>query len=310
MDLTRVSNVAFGVALGLYLAAMVGYFHFLAYRRPGVLRGARVVAFLGLAAHGTSILVRGLDAGRVPWGNMYEYASMVGLLIVAAYLLVVERMWGTGRAGGFALGAAVLAMAAATLVYVPPSPLVPALNSYWLAIHVVAAMLATALFTLGFVFSLLYLARERRERRTATVAAPARTAALVAVGGGERPEDYAPAEPEGEAQAPSAASRLPDAASLDRMAYRIIQFAFPIWTFAVIAGAIWAEEAWGRYWGWDAKEVWAFITWVVFAAYLHARATVGWRGTRAAVLAIVGFASLAFNLVAVNLGLSQLHGYA
>jgi cytochrome c-type biogenesis protein CcsB len=141
------------------------------------------------------------------------------------------------------------------------------------------------------------------------------------VGGGGLPDDHVPTPDEteaAEARGPeppgdpetSRRWRLPPAASLDRLAYRTIAFAFFIWTFAVIAGAIWAEEAWGRYWGWDPKETWSFITWTLFAGYLHARATVGWRGRRAAALAIAGFFALAFNLYAVNLVLAGLHSYA
>jgi cytochrome c-type biogenesis protein CcsB len=318
--LTGISNIAFGTALVLYLVAMVGYFHHLAFRRGRVVAGARAVALSGLAAHGVALVTRGLAADRVPWGNMYEYASAVGLVIVASYLLVIDRLWRpAGRlVGGFVLGITVLVMAGATMVYVPPGPLVPALNSYWIRIHVVAAMIGSALFTLGFVFTVLYLVRARRERRAVSVPAPAAVPALVG-GAGERPEDYAPADPDagdgrGSAEAPPVEpdrpSRLPEASVLDRMAYRTIAFAFPIWTFAVIAGAIWAEQAWGRYWGWDPKEVWSFVTWVAFAAYLHARATVGWRGTRAAMLAIAGFLALAVNLVVVNLVISGLHSYA
>jgi cytochrome c-type biogenesis protein CcsB len=313
VGLTTFSNLAFGVALVLYLVAMVGYFHHLAFRRRPVLVAARAFAFAGLGVHAASVVARGLAAGRVPWGNLYEYVSMVGLLVVAVYLLVVERMRRTEAAGGFALGVAVLAMAGATLLYTPPGPLVPALNSYWLRIHVVAAMLGSALFTLGTIFTVLYLFQTRRERRT--VPEPARVPALVGAGaqagpaqGSDLPEDLAEAEPEeGVSQR---RGRLPPAAVLDRTAYRTIAFAFPIWTFAVIAGAIWAEEAWGRYWGWDPKEVWSFVTWVTYAGYLHARATVGWRGTRAAILAIVGFVALVFNIVVVNLVISGLHSYA
>ena len=311
VDLTALSNLSFGAALILYLLAMVGYFHHLAFRRHPVLVVARTAAYAGLGAHAVSVVTRGAAAGRVPWGNMYEYASMVGLIVVAIYLLVVERSWKTEAVGGFALGTTVLIMAGATLLYVPPGPLVPALDSYWIRIHVVAAMTGSALFTLGFLFTVLYLKQDGRERREARRVAPAPVPALVAVGGGERPEDYVPAEPEAESAGGSPrASRLPASATLDRLAYRTIAFAFPIWTFAVIAGAIWAEEAWGRYWAWDPKEVWSFVTWVVFAGYLHARATVGWRGRRAAVLAVVGFAALVFNVVAVNLVISGLHSYA
>jgi cytochrome c-type biogenesis protein CcsB len=310
VDLSTLSNVAFGVALVLYLVAMVGYFHHLAFRRRWVLLGARGLAFAGVGVHAASVIARGLAAGRVPWGNLYEYVSMIGLLVVAVYLLVVERTWGTEAAGGFALGTAVLAMAGATLLYTPPGPLVPALNSYWLRIHVVAAMLGSALFTLGAIFTILYLVQRRREQRVTVEPAPA--PALVSAGaGGERPEDYAEADPD--SAAPPEATprgRLPAAAVLDRIAYRTIAFAFPIWTFAVIAGAIWAEEAWGRYWGWDPKEVWSFVTWAIFAGYLHARATVGWRGTRAAVLALTGFMALVFNIVVVNLVISGLHSYS
>jgi cytochrome c-type biogenesis protein CcsB len=311
MSLTRVSNFAFGLALVLYVVAMVGYFHHLAFRRANIRVAASAITYAGVLAHLISVVTRGLAAGRVPWGNMYEYSSMVGLLVVAGYLLV-ERLSKVRSLGGFALGAAVLAMAAATLVYVPAGPLVPALNSYWIRIHVVAAMTGSSLFILGFVFTVLYLVRDRKERRDAARVVTEPSPAFAAVGGGGLPHDLAasPDEPDVGAGDEPRRGLLPPAAVLDRLAYRIIAFGLPIWTFAVIAGAIWAEQAWGRYWGWDPKEVWSFITWVVFAAYLHARATVGWRGRRAAAIAVVGFAALVFNLYAVNLAISGLHSYA
>jgi cytochrome c-type biogenesis protein CcsB len=309
--LTRASNLAFGITLALYLAAAVGYFHVLAFRRRPVLAAARGLAYVGVFVHLTSVVTRGLAAERVPWGNMYEYVTVVGLLLVVAFL-VIERRWRVEAAGGFVLGGAVAAMGAATLIYVPPGPLVPALNSYWLRIHVVMAMLGSALFALGFVFTLLYLwqeRRERRERREVLAAVPAREPALVATGPGGDSGDHVPAE-EPEPEVTPRRGRLPASPVLDRIAYRTIVFAFPIWTLAVIFGAIWAEEAWGRYWGWDPKEVWSFVTWVAFAGYLHARATVGWRGRRAAVLAVIGFVALVFNLVVVNTVIAGLHSYA
>ncbi|MDQ4004695.1 MAG: c-type cytochrome biogenesis protein CcsB, partial [Actinomycetota bacterium] len=284
---TGFSNTTFVIAVVLYVVAALGYFHHLAYRRARMLRIARALAYVGVVVHLSSVVARAIAAGRVPWGNLYEYVAVVGLLMVGSYL-VMERVWRTEAVSGFVLGVAVGAMGAATLVYVPPGPLVPALNSYWLFIHVALATAGSALFTVGSVFSVLYLVQERRERTGAVAASVGGGYPVVAGGSGERPDDYVPADPEDAPPASPRRSRLPAAASLDRMAYRAIVFGFPIWTLAVIFGAIWAEQAWGRYWAWDPKEVWAFITWVMFAGYLHSRATVGWRGRRAAVLALAG----------------------
>src|SRR5688500_19512689 len=154
MSLTRVSNFAFGLALVLYIVAMVGYFHHLAFRRAKVLVAASAITYAGGLAQLVSVVTRGLAAGRVPWGNMYEYSSMVGLLVVAGYLLV-ERLSKVRSLGGFALGAAVLAMAGATMVYVPAGPLVPALNPYWLRILGVAALTGFSRVHLRFRFHAL-----------------------------------------------------------------------------------------------------------------------------------------------------------
>ena len=307
--MTAFSNTTFSVAHVLYVTAAVGFFLHLAYRRPGSLRAARALAYAGVVAHAASLVARGIAAGRVPWGNLFEYVAVVGLLVVAAFL-VMERRFAASTVGGFVLTLAVAGMGAARLVYVPPGPLVPALDSYWLLIHVSLGILATALFTLGTVCSVLYLIQDRRDRKTALSATvPVKEPVLVGAAG-ERPDDYAPAEQTDGEGKPARPGRLPPAEALDRFAYRAIVFAFPVWTMAVILGAVWAEQAWGRYWAWDPKEVWAFITWVLFAGYLHARATVGWRGRRAAVLAILGFVALMFNLVIVNLLFPSLHGYA
>jgi cytochrome c-type biogenesis protein CcsB len=207
---------------------------------------------------------------------------------------------------------AILTMAVAVaFLYVGPAPLVPALNSYWIKIHVVAAISGSSLFALGCVITILYLIKDRAERRAADALAP------IMGGSTELEDEVAPffepgADEPASAVAPPGGRRgiLPSAEVLDRIAYRTIAFAFPIWTFAVIAGAIWAEQAWGRYWGWDPKETWSFITWVVFAGYLHARATSGWKGRRAAAIALVGFVSLLITYYAVNLWIVGLHSYA
>jgi cytochrome c-type biogenesis protein CcsB len=308
----RVSNDAFNVALFAYIAAMVGYFAYLAFRRTPIWAVSRAVAFVGLGANIVSVVARGMAADRVPWGNMYEYSSLLALLVVAGYLLIVEGYYRIRTLGGFALMFSVFTMAVAVqFLYVGPGPLVPALNSYWIKIHVVAAITGSSLLALGSIVTILYLVQDGRERRRAV--ALERQVPKPIMGGSidvDAPPDFAPDEEEPATGGVERRGVLPSAATLDRVAYRVYGFAFPIWTFAVIAGAIWAQEAWGRYWGWDPKETWSFITWVIFAGYLHARATSGWKGRRAAIIAMVGFVSLLVTYYVVNLWVVGLHSYA
>lgn len=306
-----ISERTFALALVAYLVAAVGYFHFFVFHDDRVWRVARAIAAVGAVAHLVSIVARGIAADRVPWGNMYEYSSLLSLLVVVAYLFGVEGKGHIRTLGGFFLAFAVLTMGlAASNFYVAPGPLVPALNSYWIKIHVVAAILGSALLTIGAgVLTSLFLLQHRRERRGRSPDMPPIMGGAVDV-----LEKTPPIADEIDSTERSAASGeqhglLPPAATLDRLAYGMIAFGFPIWTFAVIAGAIWAQEAWGRYWGWDPKEVWSFVTWVIFAGYLHARATSGWKGTRAAVIALVGFLSLIVTYYVVNLWIAGLHSY-
>jgi cytochrome c-type biogenesis protein CcsB len=193
----------------------------------------------------------------------------------------------------------ILLFESGTVLYVPAAPVVPALNSYWKWIHVTTVSLSSSVLMVSGAASLLYLLRGRYDRQQAALLSgdPASMAApsgRAARGGGRG----------------SMFGRLPSAATLDRIAYRTAIVAFPVYTFAVIAGAMWAEVAWGRYWGWDPKETCAFITWVIYASYLHARSTAGWRGRRAAWISVVGFVSIMFNLFFVNMVVSGLHSYA
>ena len=310
-----ISNDAFDVALFAYLAAMVGYFAFLAFRRDAIWHVSRTIAVTGVAANLVSIVARGLAADRVPWGNMYEYSSLLALLVVVGALVVVEGVYRVRSLTGFALMFSVLTMAVAvSFLYVGPGPLVPALNSYWIKIHVQAAIWGSSLFALGGIATIAYLVVDRIERRKLEALGsqepPPIMGGALDLDADEAPVDLVPDAAEDVQVLPGKRRLVPTAAGLDRLAYRIIALAFPIWTFAVIAGAIWAQEAWGRYWGWDPKETWSFITWVVFAGYLHARATNGWKGRRAAVIALVGFASLLITYYAVNLWIVGLHSYA
>ena len=226
------------------------------------------------------VIARGLAAERVPWGNMYEFACAAILIILTAYLVLV-KVWAINWLGPVVTGFGVIVLGLSILVYVPAGPLVPALHSYWLVIHVAAAMIAGSGFLVGAAASAFYLVKARAEAQT----------------------------PEGERT--GYIWRLPSAASMDRLAFRVHAFSFPVWTFAaLIAGPIWAQYAWGRYWGWDPKEVWAFITWAIYASYLHARVTAGWKGKAAAIIALIGFVSFVFNFVGVNLFVPGLHSYA
>lgn len=237
--------------------------------------------------HLISVVCRGLAADpiRVPWTNMYEFTLTGTLVVVVGYLALFKKYqlgWLSPIVTGFAL---VTLMADALLLHQRVGTLTDALESPWLVIHVIAAIIATGAFTLGGMASVLYLIKERwlsRREDTEEVRA-------------------------------GYLSRLPALAQLDRFSYQVHAFAFPIWTFAaLIAGPIWARQAWGRYWGWDPKEVWAFITWVVYAAYLHARATAGWKGRAAAIIAIIGLATLWFNFVGINFffGSGSQHSYS
>ncbi|WP_018638540.1 c-type cytochrome biogenesis protein CcsB [Parafrankia elaeagni] len=255
-------------------------------------RLAVVLTIVGWATHVGSVVTRAIAADRVPWGNMYEFSSMICLIAVTTFLVLITRQplrW----LGVFVMVPVVLSMGfAGTVLYVAAGPLVPALDSYWLKIHVAGAIISSGVFLVSAVTTVLFLLKDRWESRLAEVASGRAEAsrAMRSRGG--------------------IVMRLPSSATLDTITYRIIAFAFPIWTFAIIAGAIWAEAAWGRYWGWDPKETWSFITWVIYAAYLHARATAGWRGRRAAAVSLLAFSALFIDYYLVNLVINGLHSYA
>ena len=215
---------------------------------------------------------------------MHEFTLTCSTALAGAFLVVALRDRSKQVLGVFVVPCVLLALGlSVTVLYADAAELIPALRSGWLVVHVMSAMIATGAFALGALFSALFLVRDRSDRMIAA---------------GERSE------------AGWVARLLPEAASMDRIAYRINAFTFPLWTFAVIAGAIWAENAWGRYWGWDPKETWAFITWVVYAAYLHARATAGWKARGSAWIALAGFGCLMFNYFGINLLVSGLHSYS
>jgi cytochrome c-type biogenesis protein CcsB len=238
---------------------------------------------IGAAAHLVGLVGRGMaaDPNRVPWGNMYEFTVTGSFVVVLGYLLLRKRYGLSWMGPIVAAIEVVLLMVAVLWLYDPIAPLSDALLSYWLVIHVMSAIIATGAFTLGGITSGLYLVKNRSLAR-----------------GGGSDHGYV--------------ARLPSLSTLDRVSYRIHAFGFPVWTFAVlISGPIWAHQAWSSYWNWDPKEVCAFITWVLYAAYLHARSTAGWKGRNAAILALVGVASLWFNFIGINyFSTTSQHSYA
>ncbi|TFV53878.1 c-type cytochrome biogenesis protein CcsB [Geodermatophilus sp. DF01-2] len=304
-SLAELSDTLFSIAVAVYSVAVVAFSAQLAFgRRPArqlvaAGAGARTdadapaapsrtdrwglaglaVTVLGAAVHAGVLVTRGMAADRLPWGNMYEFATAVVLVGVVVYLVLAVRVPAVRDIGAFVLAPVVVSLVAIGLfLYTETGPLVAALRSSWLAVHVTSAILGFGIFFVSGIASVLYLLRSRQEAR-------------------------------GAAADGSFLARLPGAVTLDRVAHRTAVFGFPIWTFAIIAGAIWAESAWGRFWGWDPKETWSFIAWVVYAGYLHARTTAGWRGRPAAWVNVVGLAVMVFNLLYVNMVSTGLHSY-
>ena len=286
-DWAYLSNDLIYVALFAYAFSFLGYAFATAFSvKPGGIdrsttkrsnRIATIFFIIATAALTLGVIARGLSATRVPWGNMYEF-SITGALTFAIAYLIIGRKYDL-RWLGLPITILILIIlgTAITLLYRPSAPLVPALQSTWLVVHVAAAIFSGGLFLLSNTVASAYLWIDRMER----------------IGG--RSEF---------------AKRLPSLEVLDQLSYRLVAFVFPLWTFAIIAGAIWAEAAWGRYWGWDPKETWSFITWILYAAYLHARVTAGWKGRKAAWLSLIAGSSYLFNYVYINVWGTGRHTYS
>lgn len=251
-------------------------------RRPWGDRLARMafpVVIVGALAHIGSVVLRGLATHRMPWGNMYEFISLSCMAGVVAGIIVLRRPEHRPLLSFVLVPVSLLMFVAGKWLYTQAAPVVPALKSYWLAIHVSIVSVGSGVFLVSGVASALYLIKLRWPDAGSSV--------------GGRILD-----------------RLPSPEALDRVAYKTVVFAFPLFGLGVICGAIWAESAWGRFWGWDPKETVSFIAWIIYAAYLHARATAGWRNTNAAWINIAGFVAMLFNLFIINLVVSGLHSYA
>lgn len=239
------------------------------------------LVYLGIALLLGCIVLRGLATSRVPWGNMYEFINLTSFCGLVAAAVVLRKPQYRALWVFVLVPVLILLTISGKWLYTNAAPVMPALQSYWLPIHVSVVSLGSGVFLVAGVASMLFLLK------TSKFAEPTATGPLARV-----------------------AAKLPDAQTLDRIAYRTTIFGFPVFGFGVIFGAIWAEEAWGRYWGWDPKETVSFIAWVVYAAYLHARSTAGWRDRKAAWINVVGFVAMVFNLFFINLVTVGLHSYA
>ena len=239
-------------------------------------RAGFIIAFLGLLIHSTTLIFRTVESGHAPFTNMYESLSFLAWASILAYV-IVERKFRIRKAGPYfmLIVIALMALASSPLIPKEATPLVPALQSYWLWLHVSVTLLGEAFFAVAFITSIMYLVADSREKKSKGMKSG------------------------------------PSAEKLDSISYRCIAIGFPLFTLGgLIFGMIWAYYAWGRYWGWDPKETWTLITWFVFALYLHTRIVMGWKGRRSAYVAVLGFLAALFTYFGVNYLLAGLHSYS
>ncbi|QBJ95401.1 c-type cytochrome biogenesis protein CcsB [Rhodococcus sp. ABRD24] len=251
-------------------------------RRPWSERAGRAavaVTIVAAALNIAAIVLRGLATSRWPLGNLYEYALFLCAATVICWLVALRRFPIRTLTVFVLAPVVILLFVAAAAMYADAAPVVPALRSYWIAIHVTVIVTASGILTFASTASLLHVLAVRGN------------------GSAHRPIAWI-------------AARLPEASLLDRVAYRTTIIGFPLYTIGIICGAIWAEAAWGRFWGWDPKETVSFIAWVLYAAYLHARSTSGWRSLRASWINVAALATTLFNMFAINFVVSGLHSYA
>lgn len=293
-ELAQISLIFIYASMALYTVAFLAFathLSQLASDKKTVRQSASRLEKFGIWAmvpavtvHGVGVVLRGISASRVPWSNMYEF-SITGAFIVSLIFLIAMYLKDTRLVATFVSGFTLLVLGTATTAfYVGVKTLPPALQDYWLVIHVIVAVLATAFFNIAAALSIAYLLKTSDWLKNQKSTWAVRVNRILAM--------------------------FPKAPKLEKLSYRFNIIGFILWSFTLIAGAIWAEKAWHRYWGWDTKEVWTFIIWTIYAGYLHANATRGWSGKRSAWLALIGFAAIIFNFTIVNLYFKGLHVYS
>ena len=269
------NDLLFTAALCLYGIATIAYLAYLVKPSEAVGKTAHWVILGGFLTHCATVIARYISAGYTPITNLHEALSFFALAIVGIFI-VFERLYKLYILGSFVTPVALVMMIAALGFPTQIGDLNPALQSRWLAVHTIFAFGGYAAFTVSFGAAVMYLIQQRFLKRK---------------------------------KFGSLYQKLPPLDVLDDISYRCLTFGFPLLTFAIISGAIWAETAWGTYWSWDPKETWSLITWFIYAALLHGRLTTGWRGKKASILSIIGFCILLFTFLGVNLLLPSLHSY-
>ena len=266
----------FKFASFLYLIGTLAYLAYIFFLKSPLSKIAVIAVSIGFASHTLAILTRSFEAGYTPVTSLYESLSFFAWMIIGI-LLVANLKYKVKVLGSFLTPIALILMFFAFALPKEIFPLAPVLKSYWHPFHVIFAFLGNAIFALTFCCGVMYLIQEHqlKSKRMGPIT-----------------------------------KRLPPLNLLDDLSYQSLKYGFPLLTLGIITGAVWAEYAWGRYWNWDPKETWSLITWLLYAALLHQRLTVGWRGRKAAIMAIAGFLAILFTFLGVNLLLPGLHTYS
>ena len=349
------SSLLFNVALVAYLAASVVYISYLAFQKERVGVAATYITIFGFVVQTVALGIRWYEKASLmgfghipPLSNMYESMVFWTWSIVMIYL-IFERIYKNRTLGAIVTPIAFITIAGISIapnISQEVQPLVPALQSNWLAIHVITSFLGYAAFAISFGVSVLYLVLASEKRNDSFYVVGMLSLATIItflaaifvdflvwkVSGVPHPNLLAAsfASPSVAVKAVSwiaaafffvliwyvgvqyhdkMVTLFPSIKILDDVSYKTVMVGFPLLTIGIVTGAAWANYAWGTYWSWDPKETWSLITWFIYAAFLHARFTAGWKGKRTAVLSVVGFAAVIFTYIGVNFVLSGLHSY-
>ncbi len=268
------SYIFFHITAAAYFVATLIYIAYLFSHRAGLVRAGRYLLYGGFGAHTVTIIGRWIEAGRTPATSLHESLTLYAWLTVALYIVLLYRYRITVL-GAFVAPFAFLLLVTASLLPKEIVPLAPALESYWLPVHVILAFLGNAFFTLACIFGIMYLIQDRYLKKR-------RIKGLYFI--------------------------LPSVEILDELNYRCLTYGFPLLTLAIITGAIWSEYSLGSYWSWEARQIWSLITWFLYAALLHGRLTTGWRGRKSAMFSVVAFAVLIGSFFIIYLLFGGAHG--